>query len=177
MKHKCQITVLFSILAILAVLSYPPRVTTVQGANASPGSISGQETLSKDKIRAVVKQEAVIYGISPNRADFILNHESQYCGWDRDGKYEPDIKGDDGDSIGCWQVYLKAHSDPTKQDFISPACASNLLCSTDWSFRMMDLGYISWWSTWKCRYHYKDGVSVLGPMGATDTIPSWCSTY
>lgn len=98
---------------------------------------------------------------------YVIKHESQYCGWGRDGRFEPDLPGDDGKSIGCWQIYIAQHKD------VSLACASDFYCSTEWSLQQMAAGRINWWSAWK--YRCEPFYTVLGYVGGYTDNPPGCS--
>lgn len=134
---------------IIAVKPFSQKVYAVAGTGVGTTTLSGpilvNESLSIDEIRASVVSLATYIGVDPDRALFVLRHESQYCDWGRDGYYNPAITGDDGESIGCWQIYLKMHPEVTLD------CASNFWCSTMWSLEQMKNGHLNWWSTWKYR--------------------------
>jgi hypothetical protein len=96
--------------------------------------------LSPSDIRKYVLSEAKRYGVNPQKADWIVSHES---------RYDPTTIGDDGISVGIWQFNLKANPQ------IPKACAEDVKCSTDLAMRWILAGKIKAWSTYSfCRDWY-----------------------
>lgn len=133
--------------ALYVVVGSPAAldVAPVIVAQAATLPVPPPFSASSSSVREYVRAAAVAAGVDPKEALYILKNESQDCGWERDGYFEPDIPGDAGASIGCWQIYLPAHND------VTPACAADFICSTEWSLRMIKNGYDNWWSTWRFR--------------------------
>lgn len=134
---------LFVIVASANAISLSPRTIV-----AAPVSKDVQKDPTALELKKYVHDEAISMGVNPVKADWIFRHESQYCGLLRDGKFEPGIKGDDGKSVGCWQIYLAMHPD------VSLHCAANFPCSTRWALTQIKAGHIDWWTTWKYRFEW-----------------------
>jgi len=93
-------------------------------------------------VPAYVQTAARAAGVNPRIAEWIVSHES---------RHHPDALGDNGQSRGIWQINRVYHPD------VSDACAYDVRCSTDWSLRRIQDGYVNEWTTWKyCREWYAD---------------------
>lgn len=123
-----------------AAANIPATLNLAKEVNSS--NVSSTTFNSSSSVRDYVRKTAIAYGVSADIADFIILHESHYCF--NNGYFQPDIPGDDGKSIGCWQIYLEAHKD------ISRACASDFVCSTAWAMPHI-LKEPAIWSTWRFR--------------------------
>jgi hypothetical protein len=138
----CIIIIFLNLLLILPAKSFEIKV--------SP------KFSSINDVKLYVNRQASLLGLTDNQidiADFIIQHESNYC-W-RNGFFEPDIKGDldKGISRGCWQISKTYHPE------VSDNCANDLECSTNWSLLRIKNSYQNDWSTWKYRklwYQKKD---------------------
>lgn len=98
--------------------------------------------INEVSVKEYVYEQAKKAGVNPFKADWIVSHESQY------GK---NMKGDDGNSRGVWQVSKIWHPE------VSDACAYDLGCSTKWSLARIAAGHINEWSTYRlCHKLYKD---------------------
>jgi hypothetical protein len=98
---------------------------------------------SPAEVDAYVRAQAVLLGVNPNIASFIVSHESQ------DGQ---NMSGDDGQSRGYWMISRIYHPE------VSDACADDLACSTIWSLRWILAGHINEWSTWRFRCEWYQGA-------------------
>jgi hypothetical protein len=148
-------------MALILSLLAPPRVYNVIAA-------SNQENASQVKIqaaRAYVIAQSEALGISPVSSTWIIDHESQDCGH---------LYGDDGQSLGCWQISRVYHPE------VSENCAMGLICSTQWSLGWIKSGHINEWTSWACRYAdnakwaYHDATSTLGPAPKDYEVPNYC---
>ncbi len=93
-------------------------------------------------VPAYVQSAAMAAGVNPRIAEWIVTHES---------RHHPDALGDNGQSRGMWQINRVYHPE------VSDECAYDVQCSTDWSLRRIQDGYVNEWSTWKyCREWYDD---------------------
>lgn len=134
---------IISAVIIAAIAFSPAKVYRVKAdcgvdeTNPSSSTIQSYVTCVADEI-----------GTDPIRANFILSHESQDCGWGRVGYFDPKIEGDDGNSRGCWQISKIYHPE------VSDACADDFECSTLWALIWQEKGHASQWSTWLYRYKW-----------------------
>ena len=94
------------------------------------------EALSPDSVRDYILGEAEKVGVDKNIVSWIVYRESQW------GKR---MVGDDGISLGVWQINVVANPQ------ISRACAMDLKCSTRVSLGWLKQGLQNKWSTWKYR--------------------------
>jgi|SRR5579864_8886516 len=93
-------------------------------------------------VPAYVQTAARAAGVNPRIAEWIVSHES---------RHHPYALGDNGQSRGIWQINRVYHPE------VSDACAYDVQCSTDWSLRRIQDGYVNEWTTWKyCREWYDD---------------------
>jgi hypothetical protein len=115
-----------------------PAAFDVQGVGKGimPPATSTYQRGLQGQIEAYVGREAVLHGINPTDAIFIIRHESQDC---------TNLSGDDGISVGCWMFNLKANPRVSRQ------CAMSFECSTDLALSWMAAGKMNLWSTWRFR--------------------------
>jgi len=112
---------------------------------ASPGRSINP---SQEQIDAYVRKQAVLYGVDPEEAVFIVSHESEH------GKT---MRGDDGQSRGYWMISETWHPE------VSTSCADDLACSTDWALHYIASGRVNEWTTWKFRCEwYEDAPDCAG---------------
>jgi hypothetical protein len=140
----------FALVIYLSVLfcslaqQIPPRtvlITPARAEMASTASIPAQistytATSTPQSVISYVRQQALLKGINPQIALFIVAHESQ------DGV---NMHGDDGTSRGFWMISKIYHPE------VSDQCAYDLTCSTAWSLNWILAGHINQWSTWRER--------------------------
>lgn len=91
---------------------------------------------------------ALVYGVDPVLADYVISHESQYdC--TKVGDLTPMKDGVPAHARGCWQITRKFHSE------VSDACAFDIVCSTKWALPILldKNACVSQFST--CRDYYK----------------------
>ena len=100
--------------------------------------------------QAWVAQEAISYGINPNLAECIIQHESAW-----DGNRVGDIGNPTGESFGWWQIQLRSHPDVTKAD------AFSLQSSTIWALHQIVLGNVKIWSTYSQKPYYCRDIPVF----------------
>lgn len=134
---------LISLPLLLTVWAVPTEAkTSVTAYPFDPNVFFAQ---SSENVRGFVREYAILQGIDPERALFILHKESQDCF--RGGAFNPTVRGDDGNGVsrGCWQISRRWHPE------ISDECAYDLICSTIFSIDRIKKGYINEWSTWKHR--------------------------
>jgi hypothetical protein len=164
LMKRIWIPVIISILAISALTApktYAVAPSTALPVNASPAlSGASPEGFTTSSVAEYIELQAILAGINPIDAQWIVNHESQ------DGQ---NLSGDDGQSIGYWMISEKYHPE------VGRACSLSLQCSTAWSMRWIAKGHITEWSTWACRYAwYPDATSTLGPALANYEEPKYC---
>ena len=92
----------------------------------------------QEDIRSYVKKKALEHKeilsrflVNENTLEKIINCES---GW------SSTKKGDNGKSVGLWQIHLPAHKDVTLK------LAEDPFWSTDWAFKKIEQGEIKIWS-------------------------------
>jgi soluble lytic murein transglycosylase-like protein len=83
-----------------------------------------------------VEAEAKLYGVNPETADFIVEHES---------RFDPAAIGDSSSSFGMWQINLPSHPEITQTE------ALDYRWSTEWAMTQIIAGRVNQWSTWRHR--------------------------
>ena len=142
--YSLAISFLFQVFSAQASYSVPaPKVTPEFLASV----FAPQFGTSSSSVRVYVYEMSLLYGVNPAQSLWILSKESQDCGWERNGYFEPDIKGDldAGVSVGCFQINRVAHPD------VPISCVESLPCSAEWSLKQMAAGRADMWSTWRWR--------------------------
>lgn len=135
-------TTLYAFFVFLVSL-IPSKVILIQPVlAASPSPVIAQSTPpeaprsvlpSPDVVRAYVYQRSSILGVNPKTAVCIVDHESQDC---------VNMRGDNGESRGCWMINKKWHPE------VSDAVADSLASSTAWSLNRILKGYVTEWTTY-----------------------------
>ena len=87
-------------------------------------------------VRDYVRRAAERSGVNPNRADWIVAHESHYGS---------SMRGDHGQSRGYWMISSIYHPE------VSTMCADDLECSTQWALGRIRAGFVNEWSSWRFR--------------------------
>lgn len=107
---------------------------------ADKGHAIAKSSPSPKEVENYVRSESIQYGVDPKIALFIVGHESNF---------DPTRIGDDGISIGAWQINIKAHPNITKAE------ALDLAWSTKWSLKQLKEGHAKIWSTYRfCKKLY-----------------------
>lgn len=116
----------------------PSRVEPVIAkaqSNASTGQISGiawpLQADQKD-LKAFVVSQSVARNLNPGLTTCIVQHESQW---------NPTKPGDDGQSMGLWQISKIWHPEVPEAVSLSP------VSSTLWALDWIASGHIRQWST------------------------------
>jgi hypothetical protein len=145
-------------IAAIGVIAGLAILLPTRNATYEVSEVSSTNALSKADVKSYVSEQAQKLGLSERQikiADFIIQHESDYC-W-RNGFFEQDIKGDldRGYSRGCFQISKLYHPE------VSDACANDLKCATDWSLKWIKAGHENQWSSWKyrCWYYPKEKIN------------------
>lgn len=99
-------------------------------------NLGGDSKNASLSIRNYIIEQSKIYGVDETQALFIVEHES---------KFNPQAIGDDGQSIGLWQISKKWHPE------VGEKCSTDFRCSTLWSIKRIKQGYINEWSAWRLR--------------------------
>lgn len=88
------------------------------------------ELTSKEEMVAYVRQEAVKASVSPDLAEYIVTHESQWnC--EARGDLEPMADGVPAYARGCWQITQKYHPN------VPDSCTDDIRCSTQYSLPLL----------------------------------------
>ena len=145
-KIKCIIASILSIslASVILILFCSPKNSEIIPAKAD-GKILATSTYQKptpEEAREYVALEAKKAGVNVSKSLWVLDHESE------DGNR---MIGDDGQSIGWFQISRKYHPE------ISVSCAMSLPCSTSFFLQSVLRGKITEWTTYKyCRKWYAD---------------------
>lgn len=132
----------------------PQAAAEASQTPAAAISTSTPESFSIAQVRAYILQEAQVYGVNVQKAQWIVQHESGDC-W-REGSFDPAIQGHEPNgttSYGCWQFNKNKNNSST----FDIACVTNLECSTKMAMQWILAGRINEWSTYAfCRRDYPD---------------------
>ena len=127
-------TAQFSISPINTVYAQTPQITTPPPNPPLESNVV--------QLKAYVDSQAKAYGVNPEVASFIVQHESQW---------NPSQVGDSGTSFGLWQIHLPSHPNITKGQ------ALDYRWSTQWAMKQILAGNINMWSSVKfCHKWYLD---------------------
>jgi hypothetical protein len=138
-------------LAFAPILAHAAVYKVVPPSHATNlvAGISAQNSPTVDDVKAFIVAQAVKYDVPTETAIWIVGHESQFD-W-RFGRFDPAEVGDDGNSIGTWQISVIYHPE------VPVTCSASLECSTDWAMQQLKAGRANTWSTYRlCRKLYKD---------------------
>ena len=119
--------ILISGASVALILFLCPRVFAVEPK---------PEPQTPTDIKEYILEQAKAENVSTTIVSWIVSKESQW------GLH---TIGDDGISLGPWQINVKANAD------VSAQCAENLTCSTRVSLEWLKQGRQEKWSTWKHR--------------------------
>lgn len=142
---------LFLLVVLALKVSLTPSITVVDAQSSKDVSEVRINQLTVEQIENYVNQEAVIYGVPIDRADWIGQHESQW---------NPKTIGDDQlicpvginkgkieHSRGLWQISDCYHPE------VSNAVAMNIVSSTLWAMPNLKKDP-NMWSTWLYRFKW-----------------------
>lgn len=101
--------------------------------------ISQIKRYSQAYVREYVEEQTIKAGLSEVQTLWIIDKES------KDGLNQI---GDNGQSLGVWQLNLPSHPG------LSRECALDLICGTQYSLHLLAKGGPDQWSTWRFRFKW-----------------------
>ena len=131
-----------SMAVLLTLVSLPlhGRLDAKNVLPSVPNEISftakAEPTVQKTAIlnpKEYIASEAKKLSVNPDLALCIVQHESKF----------EDVSGDDGQSLGYWQISTIWHPE------VPRSCSHSLSCSTKWSLDRIKKGYVKEWSTYR----------------------------
>jgi hypothetical protein len=127
--------------AILALVF--PKTYQVAPSATSTVIVPPASNLGQTEVREYVAEQAKLAGINVTDALWVIDHESQ------DGQ---NLYGDDGNSLGYFQIST------IYQPQVGKECSLSLPCSTAFFISSVKKGNINWWTTFKyrCKWFPKD---------------------
>ena len=112
------VAILVATILIALLIADTASSTIEPGATPQPETISRSTSTSTEDIEQLIKDTANLYGIDEQKFLAVAKCESSL---------RPSVVGDNGASVGLFQIHLPSHPDVTKE------LASNPEWATEWS--------------------------------------------
>lgn len=134
-KFLWSIALSFLVVSAIAISLFPRNDTVIPVPTkiSFASNVTTTEISIKDQQIQFLRTKAVDFGINPDLAECIVQHESQF----------QDRYGDDGTSRGYWQISSIWHPE------VSDATSFSFTSSTLWALPWIASGHVTQWTTYR----------------------------